>query len=115
MLREGTLLSEDMGAAALSPVRAFDCLSGILLPPSSAGGRLLAFAQRTLTDGVHPGVVFHASLVTGTFAARVSLRVVPGMVRAKSAPNAAAGLTAPDGDRASVSSTARMLAAAVKA
>jgi len=45
----------------------------------------------------------------------VSIRVVPGMVRAKSAPNAVAGLSAPRGDRSRVSSTARMLAAAVKA
>jgi hypothetical protein len=38
-----------------------------------------------------------------------------GIVRTKSAPKAAAGLSAPDGDRARVSSTARMLAVAVKA
>jgi hypothetical protein len=44
-----------------------------------------------------------------------SIRVVSGMVRAKPAPNAAAGLNAPLGDRVRVSSTARMLAAAVKA
>ncbi len=45
----------------------------------------------------------------------VSIRAVFGMVRAKSAPNAAAGLNAPGTDRARVSSTTRMLAAAVKA
>jgi hypothetical protein len=45
----------------------------------------------------------------------VSIRVVSGMVRAKSAPNATAGLNAPRRDRVRVSSTARMLAAAVKA
>jgi hypothetical protein len=45
----------------------------------------------------------------------VSIRAVSGMVRAKSAPNAAAGLNAPGTDRARVSSTARMLAAAVNA
>jgi hypothetical protein len=45
----------------------------------------------------------------------VSIRAVSGMVRAKPAPNAAAGLNAPGTDRARVSSTARMLAAAVKA
>jgi hypothetical protein len=45
----------------------------------------------------------------------VSIRAVYGMVRAKSAPNAAAGLNAPRRNRVRVSSTARMLAAAVKA
>jgi hypothetical protein len=45
----------------------------------------------------------------------VSIRVVPGMVRMKSAPNAMAGLSAPRGDRVRASSTARMLAATVKA
>jgi hypothetical protein len=49
------------------------------------------------------------------FAGMASIRVVSGTVNAKSAPNAAAGLSAPRGDRVRVSSTARMLAAAVKA
>jgi hypothetical protein len=52
---------------------------------------------------------------SGACARAVSVRLVPGIVRAKSAPNAAAGLTAPCGARVRVSSTARMLAAAVKA
>jgi hypothetical protein len=106
-----------------------------LLPSGSAGGRLLTVDQRTLaregrlarerttyTDGAagctpewRSAVAFHVSPATGTSAGMASIRVVPGMVRAKSAPNAAAGLTAPDAERASVSSTARMLAAAVKA
>src|SRR5580704_1795380 len=97
-----------------------------LLPPGSAGGRLLTVVQRTLareprpagvrttcTDGAAGGtpewpsaVAFHALLAIGPSAGMVSVRLVPGMVRAKSAPNAAAGLTAPDGERASVSSTA---------
>jgi hypothetical protein len=45
----------------------------------------------------------------------VSIRVVFWIVKAKSSPNAAAGLIAPRRDRVKVSSTARMLAAAVKA
>ncbi len=48
-------------------------------------------------------------------AGMVSIRVVPWIVKAKSAPDAAAGLSAPRGDRVKVSSTARMPAAAVKA
>ena len=45
----------------------------------------------------------------------VSIRVMFWIVKAKSSPNAAAGLNAPRRDRVKVSSTARMLAAAVKA
>src|ERR1035437_145179 len=44
-----------------------------------------------------------------------SIRIVLSIVRAKSEPNAAAGLIAPCGDLARVCSTARMLAAAVNA
>jgi len=45
----------------------------------------------------------------------VSIRVVPWIVKAKPAPNAAAGLNAPRIGLVKVSSTARMLAATVKA
>ncbi len=86
-------------------------------PRAAAGRRTdnMYGRGRRVHPGVASAVAFHASPAAGTSAGMVSVRVVPGMVRAKSAPNAAAGLTAPDGDRASVSSTARMLAAAVKA
>ena len=53
---------------------------------------------------------------TGTWGpGTASSRVVCGMVRMNPWPNAAAGLSDPRGDRVRVSSTARMLAAAVKA
>ena len=62
-----------------------------------------------------PPVPPRTSLTYSTTAAKVSSLVVPAMVRMKSASNAVAGLSAPRRERARVSSTARTLAAAVKA
>jgi hypothetical protein len=65
--------------------------------------------------GRYAGLLVYVLDPNGASAGMVSIRVVFGTVKAKSAPNAAAGLSAPRGGWVRVSSTARMLAAAVKA
>jgi hypothetical protein len=85
-------------------------------PRTSVAGRRRAVVARTAVFRVCGGL---CRAVTGVrLAVLVRGRVGTagaGIVRAKSAPDAAAGLTAPCGARVRVSSTARMLAAAVKA